>query len=100
MTIPKITLVVLTAASALFIEQYYINDTDETNLNLVNSHNLLNDNTPVHMAGCKTYEPPVAPKVIYPTVTKNFITRLCALEVPPPYGVIALQRSNAEKELH
>lgn len=58
----------------------------------------LNKNTPVYVSGCKTYHTPVVErKPIYPTVRKNFVTRLCALEVFPTNGLIAGNKMRIEE---
>lgn len=44
-------------------------------------------NTSLHLPGCRTFDPPVPAKVVYPTVSRNYFNRVCALEVFPPYGV-------------
>lgn len=88
----KFIFVVLITLTAFFAAWFFASDKPESNIRLIEQNNFLNDNKPVHLPGCQTYQRPVPKKVLYPAVRKNFVTRLCALEVPPPYGVIVMQR--------
>ncbi len=44
------------------------------------------------MAGCKTFHFPQPPLVVYKTVSRNFMTLPCALEVPPPFNSVEVQK--------
>ena len=50
------------------------------------------NNNSVHMAGCKTFHFPQPPLVVYKTVSRNFMTLPCALEVPPPFNSVEVQK--------
>jgi len=97
MVINKTTLTVIAAASFLFFELYLKEEKDTADQSPMTDKPFLNENSAVYMSGCKTYPKPVAPKVIYPTVRQNFVTRLCALEVFPSNEAIAVQRSQTGK---
>lgn len=88
----RIIVVILAAATVISYKLYFRDDTVELKQDLISNRSFSNDNKPVYMSGCQTFHGSVPPKVIYPTVKKNFMALTCALEVPPPYGVIALQR--------
>jgi hypothetical protein len=90
MTIHKFTLLI-PALILLFIGSLYFGtDTAETNQALVDMNVVLNKNTPVYVSGCNTYKSPVVQhKPACPPIRKNFVTRLCALEVFPTNGMIA-----------
>jgi hypothetical protein len=87
--------IVVVAGYAFFLNE----EPTKTSPEPVSGNNYGNINKPVYMAGCRTFDRPVEPVVVYPTVRKNFVTLLCALEVFPPYGIFALQkREQAEKK--
>jgi hypothetical protein len=97
MSTTKTTFTVLALGLAAFLSISFFDNTGTLSYNPATPANLVNLNTPVHLAGCTTFERPVPPKVVFPTVTKNFVTRLCALEVYPPYAVLLMQKS-AQKQ--
>ncbi|MBL7900673.1 MAG: hypothetical protein JNK73_01650 [Bacteroidia bacterium] len=96
MTINKTMLIVPALASFLFFELYLKEDKLSVDQVPVTEKPFLSENSAVFMSGCQTYPRPVKPKVIYPTVRTNFVTRLCALEVFPSNKAIAVQRSHKE----
>jgi len=48
------------------------------------------ENSPAIMTGCKAYPDREAPKIVYEPVIEKFLAFPCALEVPPPFGVVEL----------
>src|SRR5688572_25916440 len=98
MTPTKLKIGILVVASLAFSTYYFSDEGVVDNQDLIATTNSLNDNDPAYMSGCQTHHGPVAPKVIYPTVNKNYVTRLCALEVPPSNVVIAKQRATWGRE--
>ncbi len=97
MTINKTTIALIAAGSFLFFELYLKEDAVAADQDPITEKPFLSENSAVFMSGCQTYPRPVKPKVIYPTVRKNFVTRLCALEVFPSNEAIAVQRLQMEK---
>lgn len=98
MAINKTLLILPAAASFLFFELYVKEDKLSTDEVPMTEKPFLNENSAVFMSGCQTYPRPVKPKVIYPTVRTNFVTRLCALEVFPSNKAIAVQRFHSEHD--
>ena len=100
MTIHKFTLFI-PALILLFIGSLYLGtDTAESNQALVDMNVVLNKNTPVYVSGCNTYKSPVVQhKPACPPIRKNFVTRLCALEVFPTNGIIAIEKSGLKENL-
>jgi hypothetical protein len=81
-----------------FVWLYYDADSVKTNPELIDMNVVLNNNTPAYISGCKTYHTPVVErKPVYATIRKNFVTRLCALEVFPTNGIIASSKMKFEE---
>ncbi len=100
MLLRKIMLLLISSALVFCIWNYYDSDALETNQELLYANVDLNNNTPAYLSGCKTFHKPVvARKTIYPTIRKNFVTRLCALEVFPSNDVIAKMNANSNQEV-
>jgi hypothetical protein len=97
MTFKTITLISLAAAGLLFFEFYPGGDALVSNKDLAYANNVLSKNEAVNVSGCRTYQRPVAPKVVYPSIRKNFVSRLCALEVFPSNEAIAVSRLRGDK---
>lgn len=53
-------------------------------------------NQSVFVTGCRSFNE-IPPEKKLPAVKQNFVTRLCALEVFPPYDVMALQQDYVHK---
>ena len=91
----------ITGIILLFIVRFYfVDERAETNQELLDMNVVLNKNTPVYVSGCNTYKSPVVQhKPACPAIRKNFVTRLCALEVFPTNGIIAIEKSRLKENL-
>jgi len=84
---------IVMATTIIFYNLYFVDDEVEVKEEIARTQYLEIENDPVFIAGCKAFHGPVPPKVIYPTVKKNFIALTCALEVYPPHALMALRRN-------
>jgi len=94
----KIIFVILALASVTLLAITITDEAVDTRQHPVTANTFGSENKPVYVAGCKTMDAPVPPKKTYPTVTRNFVARVCALEVIPPYGVLIAQRDESVRE--
>ncbi len=93
MSTNKLAIALLSLGSVVFIELYLKDDSVSIVNDPIAEKPYMNDNSAVFMSGCKTFSKPVQPKVVYPTVRRNFVNRLCALEVFPSNEAIAVTRN-------
>jgi hypothetical protein len=99
MTLRKSTFLIPLVVLLFFAWHYLSVDSVKTNPELIDMNVGLNNNTPAYLSGCKTYQAPVVErKSVYPAMRKNFVTRLCALEVFPTNGIIASSKMKFEEK--
>jgi len=86
------------SVSILYVVYCFVSETTVEDKTLLNEYTLLSENEAVNISGCRTYQPPkVVKSPIYPSLRKNFVTRLCALEVFPSNDLIALRDLNVDE---